>query len=326
MSRSLITGATGFIGGRLALALRREGVEVRALTRPGSDTQSLEAAGVEVVRGDAGDFATMRAAMDGCPFVYHLAAARAAAKLERRAYREQNERLSEVVGRAAVAAGVQRVVVASTAALTGYWGPARQTEDTPARPNSPYRASRVTSERIFDRFGERDGLDVVTARVSQRVMGPGARDWAGPVRAVRDGRIRVLPAGGSVHSTDVDDVVDALRRCAVVPGIAGRRFLLGAADPIATKALLRLVAEHLGVSFAPRIVSVAPFKAWVGLGNLVYRTTGLELPYHYTAEFYSARVAYDTARASRELAWAPRFELPVSVGRTVSWLRENGLV
>jgi nucleoside-diphosphate-sugar epimerase len=143
---------------------------------------------------------------------------------------------------------------------------------------------------------------------------------------VRDGRISVLPEGGSVHSADVDDVVDALMRCAATPGIAGRRFLLGAPSPMATLALLGAVAGHLGVPFAPRIVPAAPFKIWVALGNRGYRWTGLTLPYHYTAELYSARIAYDTERARRELGWEPRYEMSESVRRTVWWLRERGLV
>jgi nucleoside-diphosphate-sugar epimerase len=93
-----------------------------------------------------------------------------------------------------------------------------------------------------------------------------------------------------------------------------------------TLAFLHAVARHLGVPFAPRLVPAAPFRAWVALGDGVYRWTRLALPYHYTAEFYSARIAYDTARARRELGWVPRYEIPESIARTVSWLREKGLV
>jgi nucleoside-diphosphate-sugar epimerase len=326
LSCALVTGGAGFIGRRLALALRAEGLEVRALVRSEHDARDLEAADVEVLRGDASDLATIETAAERCRVIYHLAAARGARKLGYRAYQEQNRKLSEAVAGAATRVGVARVVFTSTATLTGYWGPGRQTEDTPPQPNSAYRSSRVVAEEVFDRFAERQGLDVVTARVPQRVMGPGALGWAGTVQSVRDGRIRILPEGGSVHSADVDDVVDALMRCAATPGIGGRRYLLGAASPIQTAELLGRIADQLGVRFAPRIVAAAPFRTWVAVGDFIYRWTRRELPYHFTAEFYSARVQYDIARARRELGWAPRFEPPLSVARTVSWLREEGLV
>jgi nucleoside-diphosphate-sugar epimerase len=129
-----------------------------------------------------------------------------------------------------------------------------------------------------------------------------------------------------LHSGDVDDVVDGLRLCARASGIAGRRFLLGAPAPMGTIAVLRTIAEQLGVPFAPRIVSAWPYHAYVRLGNLVYRATRLELPHHFTADFHSARIAYDIDRARQQLGYSPRYEMSKSIARTVSWLREQGLV
>jgi nucleoside-diphosphate-sugar epimerase len=325
LTGSLVIGAAGFIGRRLALALRSQWSEVRALARPEHDTRSLEEAGVLVFRGDATDRETVIAAAEGCGVIYHLAAARGPKKLGHRAYRDLNRKLSKSVGEAALAAGVERVVLTSTAAVTGYPGPERQTEDTPAKPNSPYRASRLEDEGIFEALHQSRGLDVVIARLPQRVMGPGAHDWRRVVSSVRNGTIRFLPAGGTVHSGDVDDVVDGLELCARTPGIAGLRFLLGAPAPMETVAVLRTIAEHLGVPFAPRILPASPYRAYVRLGNLVYRTTGLELPHAYTADFYSSRVAYEIGRARRELGYSPRYEMAESIGRTVSWLGEQGL-
>jgi nucleoside-diphosphate-sugar epimerase len=266
------------------------------------------------------------AAAESCRVIYHLAAERGPKKLGYRAYHELNRKLAESVGQGALDAGVERVVLTSTATLTGCSGPERQTEDTPPRPNSAYRSSRLMGEGIFEAFHERSGLDVVIARVPQQVMGPGAHSWRNVVRSVRDGRIRVLPAGGSLHSGDVDDIVDGLKLCALTSGIAGQRFLLGAPTPMGTLALLRTAAEQLGVPFAPRILPAAPYRAYVRLGNVVYHATHLELPYHFTADFYSARIAYDIGRARQELGYSPRYDMSDGIGRTVSWLHKQGLV
>lgn len=322
---ALITGAAGFIGRRLALTLRRDGVAVSALVRQDHDVGALETAGVRVVRGEATDADTVSAAADGCRVIYHLAAARGRHKLSHAGYQHVNSSISEAVGEGALSAGIDRVVVSSTAALTGYSGPEPQSERTQPRPNSSYRSSRLRAERIFDEFGRR-GMEVVIARVPQRVMGPGARDWVRLARGVRDGRYRVLPGDGSIHSGDVDDIIDGLRRCASCPGIGGERFLLAGPSPARLTEVLGAIADCLGVAFEPRILPGGPLRAYVVLGNLVFRHTRLSLPHHFTAEFFSSRFALDVGKARQVLGYSPRFGMPESIARTVAWLRHRDLV
>jgi nucleoside-diphosphate-sugar epimerase len=324
-SPALITGGAGFIGSRLALRLRKQGVVVRVLARPDHDAGALEDAGVHVTRGDASERDSVAAAADGSRVIYHLAAARGRHKLAYRDFQRQNRRLSEAVGEGALSAGVDRLVVSSTATLAGQSGPEPQTEATPPRPNSAYRASRWRAERVLEGFGDR-GLEVVIARVPQRVMGPGTRDWTRVARAVRDGAYRILPGGGTIHSGDVDDVVDGLCLCGSRPGIGGERFLLGGPAPSRITDVLGVLADRLGVPFEPIIVPSAPVRAYVALGNAVFRSTRLSLPHHFTAEFFSARVALDLGKARRELGYTPRFGMPESMTRTVSSLCERGLL
>jgi nucleoside-diphosphate-sugar epimerase len=324
-SPCLITGATGFIGERLARALRDEGVDVRALVRGNQEVEELEAAGVRVVRGDASDPGAVAAAAEGCRVIYHLAAARGSLKLGYAAYQRANLSMSEAIGEGARAAGVDRVVLTSTALISGHIGPEPQTEVTPPKPNSGYRVSKLRAEGALEAFGRR-GLDVVVARVAQRVLGPGARDWTRIVRGVRDRAYRLLPNDGTIHSGDVDDIIDGLRRCGACPEVGGERFLLAGPGPTRITDVLRAIADCLGVAFEPRSVPGAPFRAYVVAGNALFRSTRLSLPYHFTAEFFAARVSLDLDKARRELGYHPRFDMPQSVDRTVTWLRGQGLV
>src|SRR5689334_14293917 len=74
MATCLITGATGFLGGHLAVAAAARGWSVRALARPTSDISQLSHPGIEVVRGDLSDAASLPAALDGVEVVFHAAA------------------------------------------------------------------------------------------------------------------------------------------------------------------------------------------------------------------------------------------------------------
>src|SRR5436309_13217826 len=69
-----LAGATGFIGGAVALALCERGDDVRALVRSLEKAQDLEAAGVELVQGGLSDAATIAGALEGCDAAIHNAA------------------------------------------------------------------------------------------------------------------------------------------------------------------------------------------------------------------------------------------------------------
>ena len=68
-----ITGATGFVGGRLTERLTETGARVRCLARPTSNRKRLEALGVEFVDGDLTDRAALRRGVEGADVVFHLA-------------------------------------------------------------------------------------------------------------------------------------------------------------------------------------------------------------------------------------------------------------
>src|SRR5947208_2760526 len=71
---TLVTGATGFIGSRVARLLAQRGEPVRALVRPSSRQENLRELDPDVVTGDLQDPESLRRAVEGCDTVYHVAA------------------------------------------------------------------------------------------------------------------------------------------------------------------------------------------------------------------------------------------------------------
>lgn len=69
----VVTGATGYLGGRLCAALAGAGHAVRAFVRRTSDASGLPA-GAELAYGEVGDVDSLAAAFDGCDAVFHVAA------------------------------------------------------------------------------------------------------------------------------------------------------------------------------------------------------------------------------------------------------------
>src|SRR4051794_34028985 len=118
---AFVTGATGFVGSRLAQKLRERGDDVVCLVRNPAKARDLEAAGCRIVEGDLSDEAKIRAALEGTDAVFHLAADyRVGVKpSEYPKMRDANIGGTTRVLDAAIAAGAQKIVYVSTIAAFG---------------------------------------------------------------------------------------------------------------------------------------------------------------------------------------------------------------
>ena len=68
--KAAVTGATGFVGGKLVEKLVEKGFEVKALARTTSDISKLESLGVEIVYGDLSDPGSLKDIPSGCDYVF----------------------------------------------------------------------------------------------------------------------------------------------------------------------------------------------------------------------------------------------------------------
>src|SRR5690348_12418882 len=111
---ALVTGAAGFVGSAVALALIARGFSVRALARSSSPRRNLAELGAEVVLGDVRDPAAMAAALAGVRVLMHVAADYRLWARDPREIVRNNLEGARVVMQAALAAGVERIVHTSS--------------------------------------------------------------------------------------------------------------------------------------------------------------------------------------------------------------------
>ena len=104
--RVLVTGATGYIGGRLVPRLLAGGHAVRCLARDPRQLQGRPWPGAEIVQGDIGDPADLAFALEGIDTAYYLVHAMARG----RTFREQDRQMARAFGEMARRVGVQRII------------------------------------------------------------------------------------------------------------------------------------------------------------------------------------------------------------------------
>src|SRR5579871_1616016 len=131
-SRVFLSGATGFVGSAVARKLAGEGFLVRALARPGSPRFHLDGVAIDFADGDMRDAASVRRAMAGARYAFHVAADYRLWARDRSEIVANNVEGTGIVMAEALRAGVERVVYTSSVATLGWpHDGAAGTEDFP---------------------------------------------------------------------------------------------------------------------------------------------------------------------------------------------------
>ncbi len=323
----LITGATGFIGGYLTKMLIQEGYEVKTLVRPSSDMTGLKALDIEIIQGDIQDLDCLETAMKGCQQVYHGAAARTKAKIPKKTYYLVNVEGSSNIAQTAIKTGVERLVYFSTVGVYGMPKQVKVDENTPPRPNTYYRTTKLLAEQVFLSAHQQTGLPVVIARLSG-VSGPGSLSWVGLVKAIATGNFRLIGSGDNYyHLGNLTDIVEGLRLCGEKTNIEGKIYNIAGKEPIKVKTLVKIMAENFKVDYTEqKLLPVLPYQTFNTMTEWVYHTFGRQLPGHHRYDMFLTNRNIDISKAMAELNYCPQVSSEETVQQLISWYQEKGYV
>lgn len=297
--RGLITGASGFVGGRLWAMLSREAAPVRVLVRhagtlPGS------------ALGDLLDPGSLRAACDGVESVFHCAGyAHAFVSSDPDIHWRINFEGTRNLLRAAGEAGVRRFVFLSSVKAMAEPGDACADEDWPGEPVTPYgRAKRAAEDAVLE-AGVKYGMHVVNLRLAM-VYGRGGRgNLERMARGIRAGWFPPLPDTGNRRSlVHVDDVVAAMRLVAQAPAANGRTYIVADPKAYSGREIYDAIRRALGKPPARWWVPAALLRSGGRLGDGLGKLAGRTLPLNSeVTERLLGSACYAPARIERELGW-----------------------
>ena len=169
-------------------------------------------------------------------------------------------------------------------------------------------------------------MPVVVARIST-VVGEGAMGWVSLAREVAAGRLRLIGDGSNaIDLVAVHDVAGGLLRCAVVPDIEGKCYVLGAGEDTSVARFVGIVAGALGAPSPRRGPPAAPYRAVFRATALVFRTTRLASQRVHDREVLVAdkRTSSDLARA--ELGYDPSTPVETAVRAMIDRYVADGIV
>lgn len=232
----LLTGATGFIGNRLALSLAGKGHQVHALYRDTRKTEALIHPNITLFKGDILDMGSLVHAAKGCTQAYHCAAfARVYEHDIFRIYQLNIEGTANVI-QACNKAGVERILCVSTGGVYGPSGPTdtiREDHPHPATFFTDYEASKSIMEHVV-KSGASMRTKVIMVNPT-RVYGPGMLSESNGVTRMMQkfvqGKWRIIPGDGSCigNYVFIEDVVQGCQQ-AMESGIPGENYILGGSN------------------------------------------------------------------------------------------------
>ncbi|MCU1429780.1 MAG: nucleoside-diphosphate-sugar epimerase [Actinomycetia bacterium] len=305
--QTLVTGGAGFIGSNLVDRLLAGGHTVRVLDDLFTGFRENISPSAEFFEGNVADEALVRDAVAGCEVVFHQAAHKAVQRSVEAPLTTDmaNTHGTLTVLKAALDAGVRRVVYASSSSVYGGAEVVPTPESQVLMPRSPYAVSKLAAEHYCRVFAELYGLETVALRyfnVYGRRQRPDST-YAAVIPLFIDAllsghRPTVHGDGGQSRDfTYIEDVVDANLAAATAPAdvCAGKAYNVAGGDETSLLDLLAALGRILEVVPEPNF---APPRA----GD-VRRSRG------------------DGAAATRDLGFTCRVPLDEGLRATVDWLR-----
>ncbi|GLT57880.1 hypothetical protein SLA2020_308180 [Shorea laevis] len=332
----LVTGASGYLGGRLCRALLSQGYSIRALVRPTSDLSSLPSsssdAALELAYGDITDYRSLLDACSGCNVIFHAAAlVEAWIPDPSRFFTVIVRGLKNVLQAAKETKTVEKIVYTSSLIALG--------------PTDGYIAdeNQVHPEKFFCTVYERaktladkvalqaasEGVPIVLVYPGV-IFGPGKLTSGNAVARVLIERCNGRLPGYIGYGNDkcsfshVDDVVEG-HIAAMKKGRPGERYLL-TGENASFMHVFDMAAVITGTSKPRFCIPLGVIEVYGWLSVLISRITGkLPLISPPAVHVFRHQWAYSCEKARLELGYKPR-SLRERLEEVLPWLKSLGLV
>jgi nucleoside-diphosphate-sugar epimerase len=318
MSKVLVTGASGFVGGHLCDMLATVGYQVIGTTRSSADRASSPDIEFRTIGDISGDL-DWNSLLQDIDIIVHLAARvhvmSESAEDPLAEFRRVNSLGTAKLAESAATAGVKRLVYVSTIKVLG-----EKTDGQPftnfdvAAPCDPYGVSKLEAEEALARIANNTGLEIVTLR-PPLVYGPGVGgNFLRILGLVYKGI--PLPLGAIKNARSllaVSNLCHVIQICLDHPDAAGKTFLVADGENISTSGLFKMIGRLMD---KPARLLPFPEKLLRLFGRILGRSGEV------ARLCDSLQVDIDHTRDV--LGWSPQTSLEEGLDSVVRWYLQEG--
>jgi len=320
--QALVTGGNGFLGSHLVEALLQRGYRVRCLVRRGSDLRWIKGLKLDLFVGDLSDPSSLRQAVRGADYIYHLAGLTKAIRPE--LYYDVNGKGTKNLLDVCSAEGKRLhkfIYVSSLAAI----GPGHRgiplKEEAPPRPLTDYGRSKLEGEREVWRYQGKIPVTIIRPPV---IYGPRDRQLLSFFQIVKRGILPVLSMKLSLAY--VLDVVAILLLAGEREKSRGEAYFVCGPMVSSWGEIGKIAGEIMGVkSWRLHLPALSPYPValfYEALSFFTRRPTVLNL--QKAREMSQRYWVCDHKKAGKELGFHPQYPLQQGLEETIKWYKSQG--
>ena len=315
----LVTGAAGFIGRHLTVALSKT-QSVRCLVRKTSDTSILRNANVEIAYGDLLIKDSLGPALDGIDLVYHLAGE---VYSRRKAdYYKGNVLATQNLLEVCKVKGTRRIIFLSS---IGVYKPVTErtllTEESECEPITFYGKTKLEAEELFKKYN----IPWVIVRAPV-IYGPHQPAVLNRffLDAFYKRKIYIIGNGDNLRSLCfIDNLIEGLVLLANKVDVSGKTYIFSDNSPYTFNKIIAtassVIEQKIKTVRLPNIFGDISWKIYNVMGSL-FKLYFLEL---YTIKTMQINLGCDITKAKTEIGYDPLVTLRVGIGHTVEWIKTN---
>jgi len=330
--KTLITGATGFIGRRLLKKLLAEDRDICCLIRNSSNISDLESKGIGFMYGDIKNFSSIQKALNDVDVIYHLAADANPSNYRPYEDYEINVIGTENILKAAMDKNsIKKIVFMSSIAATG---PSRDgnllDENSKMEPITNYGISKVNAENIANEYYRKYNIPIVIIRPPM-VYGIGDKDWIGFFQMIKnagENDRKLFVPGHHKNLFDfcyVDNLVEGIVLAEKSNETIGKTYFLTDRKTYTIEEILIAVSKAYGVNVPKKFYSE---KFMIGLAKILDKLGKI---FHFDGPISERDIKWMTTnywicnskKAEEEFGYNPSISLEEGIKRTVNWYQNN---
>jgi nucleoside-diphosphate-sugar epimerase len=324
----LVTGATGFLGGRIISKLLEEEHQVVGMVRSTSNTEGLPKE-VEIKEADLFDIASLEEAVRGVDAVIHFAAYFDFYPRDEELMFKVNIEGTKNLMNACVGTDVERFIYCSTAETVGGVRFPPATEDTELRPDFSYGESKILAEQAIREITTDSGLAHIILRPTG-VMGEGdLYVMYEVVKELYNGKVFALPRDLSAQFmyTHIDDVVSGFVCSLTSMAALNNTIILCPDESMSWEEFVEVTTTELGVK--PPRLRVPRFLAKFGIALLSPFKNRKKMTFFWhtkSVDMILSNRIYSNDKAKRLLGWSPEVTMAEGYRRAIKWYFEHGFL